>query len=253
MSGLIKCGHCHANYIIIAKDTYGCATRRTKGTCANNHRLNRHQIERLVLHGIKEQLSAPHLVGEFIQAFNDEVRQINAGRTNDSRRTEAALRDTDKKLGAILAAIEQGVVTATTKDRLPELESEKAQLEGQIAQPGPAPYPSLHPNLAGLYRRKIDRLEEALNDPDIQQQAGEIIRSLVDHIEVNPNRPEDGSNGCGANWAPASDADPINADITLYGELSSVFAIAEETRGIENIGGFSRVAGVGFEPTTFRL
>ena len=83
------------------------------------------------------------------------------------------LREIDKKLDAIVAAIEQGVLTETTRDRLLELEGQKKMLEETLCKPAPAPYPSLHPNLAGLYKRKVAALKEALNDPEIRSEAGE--------------------------------------------------------------------------------
>ena len=37
-----------------------------------------------------------------------------------------------------------------------------------------------------MYRRKIDHLEEALNDPEIRPEASDILRSVIDRIEVEP-------------------------------------------------------------------
>ena len=86
-----------------------------------------------------------------------------------------------------------------------------------------------------------------MNDPEVQQQAGEIIHSLVDHIEIKPDRLDGGSPGGGNDCLPTWNADPINADITLYGALAGAFAIAKETRGIETNVGFS--LGVGARNT----
>ena len=45
---------------------------------------------------------------------------------------EAQLKDTERALGNIMAAIEQGIFTATTRDRLQELEEQKGQLKQQL-------------------------------------------------------------------------------------------------------------------------
>jgi hypothetical protein len=37
--------------------------------------------------------------------------------------------------------------------------------------------PRLHPNLSELYRQKIDRLHETLNQEDVQSEASEVLRS----------------------------------------------------------------------------
>ena len=44
------------------------------------------------------------------------------------------LKEVSKKIKNIMTAIEQGIITSTTKDRLMELEEEKNNIEGQIAR-----------------------------------------------------------------------------------------------------------------------
>jgi len=242
LSGLIKCEVCQSNYIVVGKDTYGCGTHRTKGTCANDHRLNRHEIEAKVLSGLKEQLTDPELVDCFIQEFNAEVARLNSTSSNDRRAIERELREADKKIAAIMAAIEQGVVTKTTKVRMLELEEKKAALEGKLSAPAPIPYPSLHPNLTAVYRRKVEQLEVSLNDPEIRLEAGEIIRTVIDRIEVGPGRAD--------NFGATADRDSGQAGlqqsavrIVLYGQLAAVMALAESKDTIEKKGRLSCVAG----------
>ena len=80
-------------------------------------------------------------------------------------------------------------------------------------------------------------LHEALADDAVQDQAFELIRSLIDKVVVRPA--EDG------------------VHIDLYGDLAGILNLYRQGR----TPGRSRasaeqikvVAGVGFEPTTFRL
>ena len=192
LSGLIKCGLCGANYIMIARDRYGCSTRRTKGTCSNGHVLERGSLEHLVLNGLKEKLIESGPVEEFIKEFNSQIAARTTADRGERHRTEHELKQVEKKLAAILSAIEQGIVTETTRTRLLELEGEKAALERQLSEPEAVPYPSIHPNLANLYRRKVAALEETLNDPGIRLEASEILRSLIDKIVVTPECQLDG-------------------------------------------------------------
>ena len=231
LSGLIKCQSCGSNYIVVGKDTYGCSTRRTKGTCCNDHRLNRHEIEAKVLSGLKTQLTDPGLVEHFIREFNAEVARVSTNSSNNRRAVERELRETDKKIAAIMAAIEQGVITKTTKSRLLELEDEKVRLDARIAAPAPVPYPSLHPKLAAVYRDKVERLEVSLNDPGIRFEASEIIRTVIDRIEVGPNDADDDG------------SQQTDTKIVLYGQLAAVIALAESRHGIDNKGRLSCVAG----------
>jgi hypothetical protein len=56
----------------VAQDRYGCATRRSKGTCSNSATITRQQIEARVLSGLKDKLMAPELVRTFIEEFQSE-------------------------------------------------------------------------------------------------------------------------------------------------------------------------------------
>ena len=103
LSGLIKCGSCKSNFIIVGKDKYGCATRRTKGTCSNSHVLKRQDIEALVLDGLKEKLIEPEFVEAFIKEFNAEIARQGAGRQTDRRHDEAKLRDVEKRIEVLVS------------------------------------------------------------------------------------------------------------------------------------------------------
>ncbi len=103
-----------------------------------------------------------------------------------------------------------------------------------------APAPLIHPNLAEVYRQKVAALDEALRDPAARDEAFDTIRSLIEVIRLVP---EDG-----------------DLRIEIKGELGGILALCEaaETRkpgrdGRARAEQIKMVAGVGFEPTTFRL
>ena len=240
LSGLIKCGLCGANYIMIARDRYGCSTRRTKGTCSNDHVLERGSLEHLVLNGLKEKFIESGLAEEFIKEFNSQIAARTTADRGERHRTEHELKQVEKKLAAILSAIEQGIVTETTRTRLLELEGEKSALERQLSEPEAVPYPSIHPNLANLYRRKVAALEETLNDPGIRLEVSEILRSLIDKIVVTPECQLDGPH---RNGDQLREEPPSKMSIVLWGELATIIGLAEDANPVENKDGFSLIAG----------
>ena len=70
---------------------------------------------------------------------------------------------------------------------LREVERRQEAVRVEIAAAGvPEPVPALHPNLAALYRRRVEVLEEALADPATMLAASEALRSLVDAVVVHP-------------------------------------------------------------------
>jgi hypothetical protein len=67
----------------------------------------------------------------------------------------------------------------------PETECDKCRQE--LATEGePKPAPALHPNLRELYRQKVAKLEEALNDPLTSAEAAGAIRTLIAAVVLHP-------------------------------------------------------------------
>lgn len=183
LSGLLICAICGGGYTITAKDRYGCARRSRQGTCSNNHGIKRQELERRVLEGLRSSLMTPDLVAEFISEYQAEWNRLQGERRVAASRRERKLSDVKRKLAGIVGAIEQGILTPTTKERLEALEAEKAELENAPAE---APLPSIHPKLAELYRQKVARLEEELADPEIAAEAKSVLRSMIKVINVTP-------------------------------------------------------------------
>ena len=123
------------------------------------------------------------------------------------------------------------------------LEAELARLEADL----PSRAIELHPNLPELYRRRVAKLAELLENEETRPAAMEAIRGLIDRIEVGP---------------PGTGREPCS--VTLVGALAPVLAFVSEgaatrnRRALAGHGGSAcgtrlLVAGAGFEPATFRL
>jgi site-specific DNA recombinase len=207
LSGLLQCGCCGGGYTIIAPDRYGCATRRSKGTCTNSLVIGRHEIEARVLNGLRERLMAPELVEAFIEEFNGELRRATHAADGERIAARRALADIERKISGIVRAIEDGAYSPTLKARLSALEAEKTSVEARLTALGTPRPLVLHPNLPAVYRSKVERLAEALNAPSTAAEAGEIIRGLIDRIVLT------------------SLEGVLQAE--LFGDLAAIMAMAE--------------------------
>jgi site-specific DNA recombinase len=125
------------------------------------------------------------------------------------------------------------------REALLVLEERKAKLETGLRD-APASPPRLHPSLAEAYRRKVANLQEALNQPETRPEAAEALRGLIEAIRLVP---EDGQ-----------------LQIELSGDLAAILDLCagkklEMKHPRQGMAGVQEtlVAGVGFEPTTFRL
>src|SRR5262249_33685141 len=88
-------------------------------------------------------------------------------------------------------------------DRLVDLERQRDLIRVRQVE-NPAATIRVHPRLADVYAEKVQRLEEALNDPSIREEAAEILRSLIDRVELRRR-----DNGRGL-------------DALLYGDLAEL-------------------------------
>ena len=109
----------------------------------------------------------------------------------------------------------------------------EAMLEGTTEEPV-----LLHPNMAAHYRAQVARLAEALNAEENRAEAADLLRSLIERIELTPKEGR--------------------LEIDLKGDLAGILTLAankdrplnESDPSVQQV---KVVAGAGFEPATFRL
>ena len=241
LSGLLRCGCCGGGYTIIAKDRFGCATRKQKGTCQNNRTISRQEIDARVMDGLKDRLLKPELVAAFIEGFQADMARARAIENAQRAKVEKKRIEIGRKIAALVRAIEDGLYEPSMKERMQVLKDEKALLPPDEAEGGPDIEVLLHPNLPALYRRQIERLADSLGRPD-SEEAAALLRSMIDHVELSPRKVGKG------------------LDAVLHGELAAILQVCTEVAGkgkrpaSQEAGRQpSVVAGAGFEPTTFRL
>jgi site-specific DNA recombinase len=179
----------------------------------------------------------PELFKVFVEEFAREFNRLRAAEGNRIDHTKTELAGIGRRLRNIVEAIADGTPAKTLKEELKRLETRQEELRGLLAKPEPDRV-LIHPGLAEVYRRKVAALHEALEDKTTREEAMELIRSLIDAIVLIPDR--------------------NRLRVEVRGELAAILALAE---GRKNPGPADRdsakqikmVAGVGFEPTTFRL
>ena len=186
---------------------------------------------------------APDLVTEFIRTFNDEVNRTR--RDCDHRRDalQRQQKDLERRIGTLLDAFVSGTLKgASVQTKLEALEARQAEVAKELAGLSDEPV-RLHPNLAALYRRKVAALQDLLESDATRTEAIEIIRSLVDQVIFRPTA-------------------EAGLEVELVGDIAGMVHLAQNSNENSPVSGavhdkFTRsvkvVAGVGFEPTTFRL
>jgi site-specific DNA recombinase len=239
ITGLAKCGECGSSYVKISANLFGCAAARNRGTCSNRLNIRVETLEEMILDGLRTRLMEPDLFKVFCDEFHREINRLRSDENAAAATRRAELDHVDRRIRRIVELItDEDAPVRALKQELVTLEARQLALQQDLAGAS-APAPLLHPNLAEVYRQRVEHLHKALSDEGIRDEAFELIRSLIDEIRLVP---EDGQ-----------------LRVELRGELAGILALAADNKkpgGLSATGlaqQIKMVAGVGFEPTTFRL
>ena len=240
LSGLLVCGCCGGPYALRGQDRYGCSNHVMNGSCTNSRTIARGVLEARMLAGLHDRLMAPDVVTEAMRAYAQETNRLNRERRSSCEADRKQLADIERKIKEIVTAIEDGGYSRPIMARLRELEAKQGELSERLSHTG-ADIPDVHPNITGIYRRKVERFADALRHPQERDEAAEAIRALIERIALTPG--------------------PKRGEIaaTLHGDLGTILEWTARTsvnKKTDTPGtgmSVSVVAGIGFEPMTFRL
>jgi DNA invertase Pin-like site-specific DNA recombinase len=185
LTGLIECGVCGGTIGIIMSNRYGCLNHHRRAICTNNRTIYRDRLEERALTGLKEKLVSPENVRAAVEAYATHINELNRERLVQAETDTAALAKIEKGIAGMIAAIEDGLYQPAMKARMTELERQKAEIIARLAQ-APQPVPAIHPNMADAYRRKVERLVETLDHPEIRHEAADALRSIIARIVLTP-------------------------------------------------------------------
>ncbi len=238
LSGLLFCGGCGGPYALRGQDRYACSNHVVNGSCTNSRTITRAALETRMLDGLGERLMAPEVAAEAMRAYAEETNRLNRERRSSGEADRKTLAEVEKRLNEMVTVIEEGGYSRSLMARLRELEAQQDELTDRLSRAA-VDLPDMHANVAGIYRRKVERLAAALEQPHERDEAAEAIRALIDRIVLTPG--------------------PKRGEIaaTLHGDLGTILAWVvqkQNTPGALASGvSVSVVAGTGFEPVTFRL
>jgi len=184
LSGLVRCEECGSSYAAVGRDYLACSAARGSGTCSNRQSIRRGTLEALILDAMRQRLMAPDLVKEFVRAFHEEAnrqRREDEALHEDKRRELSAIK---RQLGGLIDAIADGLRAPGLQQRLDDLEGRRIEIEKSLA--APTTPVRLHPNLAEIYRRQVEQLQNSLSQPEIRDEAVQILRGLIERVSIKP-------------------------------------------------------------------
>jgi site-specific DNA recombinase len=234
-SGLARCGACGGGYVVYWRERLACFAARARGTCTNRLTIDRRELEGRVLAALREKLMRRDLFEEFCREYVRELNRLRMEHRAKLSYSKRELATVEREIRALVQALKEGVSAAAVKEELQKLESRQAELRLRLDAPEMPEL--LHPKMADVYRDKVTRLCEALQEEASRAGAVDAIRGLVDAIVLEP------------------DGDQLK--VLLKGNLAGMLGAALDSKRSPETGDLlvqiKLVAGAGFEPATFGL
>jgi site-specific DNA recombinase len=216
-----------------------CSTARNKGTCDNRLTVRQDELEGPVIGALQSRLMDPALCAEFCEEYTRQRNALRGAKNAQLASAKTELTKLAKDRDRLIEAIKAGVPGAEVKDDLARTAARREELETLLATTKDDPV-LLHPGMAEHYRRQVATLADALTADANRAEAADILRGLIDRIVLTPNE------------------ESKKLEIDLYGDLAGILGLAAKRNGPldesdPSVRQVKMVAGVGFEPTTFRL
>ena len=212
--------------------------RRCQGTrhLHNTLSIRRGALEQAVLSVIQHRLLTPEHIEILAAEFEKETRRLSDASEQMATETSTRLREVDRQIETLARNIRVSDASPVLHRMLAELEQERSQLAAvrPLARPISRILP--HPTLLERFREKIGDLREALTDEAVRPQAAQLIGELIESVTIYPG-------------------ERLEAEVSAN-TVDMIRYAANENDRLWSLGpdcSVMVVAGVGFEPTTFRL
>ncbi len=127
--GAYLCGESGTSHTGVVHHYYKCVSVKKKRKICHKKPVKKEWIEDLVVNATMKMLNDDATIEAIVSMLMDLQDRENI----NLPMYEQQLRETDTSINNLLNAIQQGILTKSTKKRLEELESAKDELEGRIA------------------------------------------------------------------------------------------------------------------------
>jgi site-specific DNA recombinase len=201
-SGRLFCHSCGGVYRIRGIGVYSCSEHTALRTCSQKRSIRREELEARVLATLIGPLTAPAAVATAMKAYKDEAQRLNREWRSSLTVWRKELQETEKRLDEIVDAIEDGGTSRKLTERLHRLEAIRDELEDRIAA---APSEELPIPSTASFRKKAEKLVDAMKHPKDRAEAITILRSLIRRIEIKAD----------AGWRTPT-------RLTVYGDLAAL-------------------------------
>jgi site-specific DNA recombinase len=182
----LECGECGGGMSIVSSRRYGCSTSRNKGTCECRTTISQDVLEEKVLGALRSRLMDPELTKVFCNEYTAHLNRIRMDRNAGLERDRKELAKVEREMEKLLEIIMNGASASFIADKANALEERKAELTYRLEHTEEAPV-YVHPNMGERYAEAVSGLIASLNDPEHRPESAGIVRALIEKIVLTPN------------------------------------------------------------------
>lgn len=180
-SGLLKCGLCDGNFVMVNKYQYGCARYKDNGSCKNQLKAPRRVVERLLMAGVREEL----LSEANFKVFETETRRLLKAARPDPKAARNEIAKAQLEIDNLVNALRQGITSTAVKVALNDAEARLKQAKARLTEIEAFEPTQILPRVRQVYQRMV----EELNQIHDVARAREQVKSLLgDAIKMVPER-----------------------------------------------------------------
>ena len=250
LSGLIECGACGSPFAMRDARHYGCSNFRSKGTCSNDLRVKRADLERLIGDAIRHRWMNEDAMAR-LRAEMIEERERLSGASDEARANlTAAMKKKQAQVDRVINAIADAGHNPALLTKLKQLQAEALGLESNLQaledlEP-PAPL-DMTEDVDAMIHAAAQQIEQAISHPvhPDAPKLRQMVRGMIERITIS--RHESGAIEIGVRGAFAGVMQAAGlVERHALKTTKAPDAFASEAS-------LSVVAGAGFEPAAFRL
>jgi len=163
-----------------------CSTATESGTCPDPQTFYIDDIERRVLSALRAEMESPQAVAEYVRTYHAERQRLAVKRDRERAANERKLGEVNREIERVVDHMAKGIGDEVILGaKTFKLRAERERLEAELKAARSAPI-ALHPGALADYQRKLERLQEAI-EQDIREGEPDhatAIRDLVECVTV---------------------------------------------------------------------
>ncbi|MBK1637182.1 recombinase family protein [Rhodovulum adriaticum] len=243
LSGLLRCGLCGGTLTVAGSGKtrrYYCANAKEKGpaVCKGMTGIKQNLAEETVINGLQHELMQDWAYERFRTQVAQHLKEQSRAASDEQRLYERLISEKETTRGNLMTALKRGLIDDESIAEVNELNAELKRLRAKLD--GLTPEPVVLPDdLPQRWQAYVAGLVRTLSQEEIVGRAADALHTLLDRVSVHPH-PEDRRG-----HIVEIEGDIVQMLMAAHPEARAGYDAARCSLKL--------VAGVGFEPTTFRL